>query len=135
MSYAYMDHADWVHRNTKQEMSPLGKTVANIIGYVGGGIYNCPVNINKTDWTDDRYIKVIWRAYMSNWDFSELSKLWILCHRKMIRVTISPCNQRYLKLEFWQRKTRTGSMSKRLPDCEEMIQLVDAEFHDGYDHL
>ena len=130
MSYANFDHAGWVERNTKQEMSELGKTVANIIGMVGGGIYNCPVNTNKIDWTDDYYIKVLWRGYLSNWDFAELSYLWVLCHRRMVRVTVSPCNPQCLKLEFWQRKKREGSTSERLPDCEKMIEFIDVQFLD-----
>lgn len=137
MSYAYMDHAGWVEKNLRppQEMSPLGKRVANIIGYAGGGIYNCPVNVNKTDWTDPYYIKVLFGKYLCNWDFCDLSKLWILCHRKMVRVEINPCSPTHLKIEFWQRKKRDGGTSERLPDCEEMIEMVDSEFPDGYDHI
>ena len=128
MSYANFDHARLVERNTKQEMSDLGKAVANVLGMVGSGIYNSPINVSKTDWTDSYYIKVLWRGYLSNWDFAELSYLWILCHRRMIRVTISPCNPQCLKLEFWQRKKRGGGTSERLPDCEEMLKLVDDQF-------
>lgn len=66
---------------------------------------------------------------MANWDFMELSKLWILCHRKMVRFEISPCNPQYLKLEFWQRRFRDGYISERLPNCEEMIKMIDDEFN------
>ncbi|OGL46999.1 MAG: hypothetical protein A2161_13770 [Candidatus Schekmanbacteria bacterium RBG_13_48_7] len=130
MSYASMDHAWWIECSLKprQRISLLGRTVANIIGYVGDGIYNCPIPYNKTDWTDDYYIKILWNGSMANWDFMVLSKLWILCHRKKIRVEISPCNPQYLKLEFWQRKTRSGSLSERLPDCEEVIKIIDDDF-------
>jgi hypothetical protein len=74
-------------------------------------------------------------AYMdhADWDNCDLSKLWILCHRLMVRVEINPCTPRHLKLEFWQRKTREGDISRRLPDCEEMIKLVDSEFFEGYE--
>lgn len=56
-----MDHAAWIDRNLwpRQNMSDLGKTVANIIGYVGSGIYNTPIAYDKTNWSDDRYIKVL----------------------------------------------------------------------------
>jgi hypothetical protein len=135
MSYAYMDHAGWVRKNIDYEMSELGKTVANIVGYSGGGIYNCPVNVDKTDWSDPWYIKVMFGKYLTNWDFCDLSKLWVLCHRKMVRIEINPCSPTHLKIEFWQRKKREGGTSERLPDCEEMIALVDSEFPDGYGHL
>ena len=126
--YAHEEHYQWVESNNKIKCSELGKTVANIIGFVGGGIYNCPVNHRKTDYTDKYYIKVHWRQYMSNWDFSGLSLLWIICHRRKVRVSISAVAPKILKLEFWQRRTRKGSMSERLPDCEEMIGMVDEMF-------
>lgn len=134
MSYAYMDHAGWVERSLRpsQKMSGLGKTVAGIIGYVGNGVYNSPININKTDWTDPYYIKVMWGKYLTNWDWCDLSKLWVVCHRKMVRVEINPCSPTHLKLEFWQRKTRRGGTAEIIPDCEEMIKMIDAEFFKGY---
>lgn len=128
MSYANDNHWQWVERNTKKPMSDIGKAVANVLGYVGRGIYNAPINVQRVDWSDDRYICVIWNGSMANWDFPTLSLLWIECHRNMLRVEISAGAPRRLKLEFWQRKSREGDTSARLPDCEEMIVMVDQNF-------
>jgi hypothetical protein len=33
-----------------------------------------------------------------------------------------------MKIRFWQRKSRTGSMSERLPDIEEMVKSQDEQW-------
>ncbi len=127
-SYAQMDHAHWVHKATRQVLSPLGAQVANILGFAFGGIYNAPINHSKQNWTDEYHISItvgVSGGHLCNWDFPALSLLWIECMRRMVRVEIKPCNPQYLRLEFWQRKTRTGSTSERLPDIEEIVAMVD----------
>jgi hypothetical protein len=125
MSYAHNNHYEWVESAYKLKCSPLGKEVANILGYVGRGIYNAPINTSKINWADDYCIQVSWSTGLSNFDFKTLTELVIECHRRMIRVTIGP-NMKNLKIQFWQRHSRTGSMSKRMPDIEEMIEMLDA---------
>ncbi len=134
--YANMDHAGWVQRQIKSEMSPLARKVADVIGYTFNGIYNAPINTRKTDWTDTRCISVIQQhGTISNWDFCELSKLWVRCHRECLRVTISAAAPHRLRLLFHQRDTREGSVSRRMPDCEEIIAMVDADFAGRTDPL
>lgn len=131
MSYANENHYKWVESNTGQKCSPLGRTVANVLGYVGRGIYNAPVNTDRVDWTDDYCLAVVWSGDMANWDQPRLSLLWVECHRRMLRVSIDGCAPGRLKLRFHQRQTREGGNCKRLPDCEEMIALIDSEWKRG----
>lgn len=131
--YAHNDHYKWLLKkdgklSSGRDISELGKTVANLLGFVGRGLYNCPIKHNSVEWDDDRYIKVVWSRSMSNWDFLGLSLLWVECHRRMLRVTISGVAPGRISLEFWQRKTREGGTAERLPDCEEMIAMVDKSF-------
>ena len=127
-NYANFDHAHWVEKSTKTKLSPLGAVVANILGYVGHGIYNAPLDVCKVDWTNPDYIKVSWRHALCNWDFDELSRLWVECHRRMVRVEIAPLSNKTLQLLFHQRFNRAGDTTQRLPDCEEMIQRVDQDY-------
>lgn len=123
MSYAHNNHYKWIESNENVKCSELGKEVANILGFVGGGIYNAPISYHKTDWAHENYIEVIWEGYMSNYDFARLTYLLIECFERMIRVTINPHAFRYLKLQFWKRYTREGSISERLPTLETMIDI------------
>lgn len=136
MSYVNNEHYLWIESNCKVKCSPLGKTVANILGYVGGGIYNAPINSHKVDWNDNYCLEVAWEGSLANWDFRKLTLLVVECHRRLIRVEISPLNFRNIKLMFWKRETRDreAGTSARLPDIEEMIALQDAEW-EGQDRL
>ena len=127
MSYAHDKHYEWIELAYKVKCSDLGKQVANILGYVGQGIYNAPFKRDTVDWTNKEWIEVNWRKSMANWDGCALTNLIIECHRRMIRVSIQP-NMRTMKIMFSQRKSRTGSMIERLPDIEEMVKSQDEEW-------
>ena len=127
MSYAHDKHYEWIELAHKVKCSDLGKQVANILGYVGRGIYNAPFKTEKVDWTNPLRIEVNWGRSMSNYDGSHLTDLIIECHRRMVRVSIQP-NMRTVKLMFWQRNSRTGGISERMPDIEEMIKRQDEEW-------
>lgn len=127
MSYAHDKHYEWIESAHNVKCSDLGKQVANILGYVGRGIYNAPFKTEKVDWANTRCIEVNWGKSMANWDGCYLTNLVIECHRRMVRVSIGP-NMRTMKIQFWQRKSRTGSMGERLPDIEEMVKSQDEEW-------
>ncbi len=46
-SYAHDKHYQWVEQCTKTICSPLGKEVANVLGFVGNGLYNSPIRVEK----------------------------------------------------------------------------------------
>ena len=129
--YANNDHWKWVQALQKDKpMSEIGKTVANILGYVGYGIYNCPISHNRIDWTDDYFVKVNWRHSLSNWDFDNLTRLVLECHERLIRVEMSGSAPYMIKMIFHQRKGREGEMSERMPTIEEMIERRKTSFGD-----
>lgn len=120
MSYARMDHADWMSRHIRRELNEFEKKVVDIIGMVGGGIYNAPINPSKVDWNYGSGISVVWQREMSSWDFNQLSLLVFLCHTARIRVQIEGCGPRNMRLSFWQRKS-SGDMAVRHPDLAEAV--------------
>ena len=127
MSYAHNEHFEWIESAYDVKCSEIGKQVANILGYVGRGIYNAPFNTKKVDWTHPICIEVNWGQSMANYDGCQLTNLIIECHRRKVRVSIQP-NMRTLKIMFWQRSSRTGSMFERMPDIEDMIKSQDEQW-------
>ena len=120
--YANNDHWEWVQALDKTNpMSELGKTVANILGYVGCGIYNCPISHERIDWTDEYCIVVNWSNSLSNWDFDNLTRLVLECHERLIRIELTASAPRRIRMTFHQRKSRIGNMSDKMPTIEEMI--------------
>ena len=126
--YARMNHAGWIEQATGQKCSPLGREVANLLGFVGGGIYNAPVAHGNVDWTDPQMIAVVWSRELCNWDHPTLSLLWVECHRRKLRVEIEGVAPGRLRLRFWQRTTREGGMGERLPNCETVVRICDSMF-------
>lgn len=126
-AYAQMDSAGWVQKQYKREMSSLGREVAQILGVVGGGIYNAPINIDRVNWYDSSWgVHVYWRGTLANWDSPALALLLIECHHRMIRVEIEPGNMQGLRLVFHKRESRDGGMAERLPTLATIEAMVDA---------
>jgi hypothetical protein len=118
--------SDWVKRN-KQPMSPLGEKVADILGQAFRGIYHISKDIRRADLTPNDYIEMTFMAYggvLSTFDGAELTYLVVLCHDAGVRLEIEPCNPRYLKLCFSRRRSRTGSMSHRMPTIEDHVKFI-----------
>lgn len=116
-----MDHAGWVREQINgRVLSALGAKVADILGIVGGGIYNAPINVAKIDWSNDRFIDVKWRGQLATYDFGHLTTLVLLCHEARIRVSVEGCGPQYMRLFFSQRQAE-GSMSSRHPSIEQAV--------------
>ena len=107
-------------------MSPLGCEVANILGQVWAGLYHLDERaLERADWSDLRWISVIIRHQdLATWDFNHLTQLVVLCHDRMIRMSIEGCGPRATRLSFWQRTSRTGSSSSRMPTIEEHVDMI-----------
>lgn len=148
MSYATMDHAGWVERNiaaSKQlaarrqrsrakkgwdaapdKLSPFQARVFDILGIVGGGIYNAPISWNSVDW--DGYgtgISLLWERGMSTFDFTQLTTLVFLCCEARIRCEVEPATFRALRLIFFPR-CHVGSASDRHPNLAEAVNAFRA---------
>lgn len=119
--------ADWIRQALKVEPSPLGATVADLLGVVYGGIYNAPINHRKVAWTDPEWIEVAAYGSLDTYDGNRLTKLVLLAHALCVRVEVNPCNMRYLKLCFSPR-LRDGGTWKRHPTIDQAV----AEFRRYY---
>lgn len=127
MSYVNMDHAGWVERHTKQTLSPFARKVADILGIVGGGIHNAPVNVNEIDWQSPKGmgIKVTWNREMSTWDFCQLSQMVVLCCQARVRCQINAVAPRRLSLIFHQRRDAPAEeFSRHHPGIDEMVERL-----------
>lgn len=139
MSYATMDHAGWVERNmaamrgmgpkpkravTKgphacpETLTPFQVRVMDILGMVGGGIYNAPIGWSGVHWNFGHGVAVPWRGSLATIDFDKLTRLVLLCCEARIRCEVRPHAFGYLLLCFWQ---RTGEGPNRAPNVAEAV--------------
>lgn len=106
-------------------MSPLGITAADILGFMYQGIYHLPHGlIEKCDWSDRWMVRITVPSSLCTWDNNNLMWLIVVASDMMVRVVIDGVNQRYLKLGFSQRTSRTGSMFERMPTIETQIEGI-----------
>jgi hypothetical protein len=121
MSYDRMNHGDWVQDNLnairRRKPSSRDRKAADagrgwygapetlnafhrraflILGVVGGGIYNAPIEWDSVEWRDDS-LCLNWRNELATRDFRGLTDLVFLAHDAGIRISISP-NMRNLRL-------------------------------------
>ena len=137
MSYNTMDHAGWVESNNAAANSLYGKRksyrmapeklsdfqakVMDILGMVGGGIYNAPINWEKVDWNCGGGVFVPFRdGRMATFDFYPLTMLVFLCHEARIRCEINAKSHGHFELRFWQR-SHEGGMAQRHPNLDEAV--------------
>lgn len=142
MSYVTMDHAAWVEDNIAaakrmgarkrrkdarrgleygpDKLSDFQAKVFDILGMVGGGIYNCPISWDTVDWNWGGGLSLLWDSRgWSTFDFSNLTLLVFLCHEARIRCEIEPSMNR-MRLSFNQRLAE-GPTSRRHPDLGEAL--------------
>lgn len=115
--------ADWIKSALKVEkMSPLGETVANLLGDLYGGIYHLEDDdLKKVEWDNARYIVFVLRhKRLATVDTSQLTQLVFLCHDNCIRCEISARSPGRLELMFHQRE-REGHIWERHPTIEQAL--------------
>lgn len=127
--YANMDHGEWLEASLKRKLTPFQHRVVNLIGIVGGGIYNTPIKWQTAEFEFGiRGVAVKWRADdFATWDFDQLTKLVFLAHEERIRVSLQPIAPKYLRVMFFPRLA-DGSMATRHPNLDEAI----ADFRTWY---
>jgi hypothetical protein len=114
--------SDWIESSFKVELSPLGAKVANFLGDVFLGIYHLnTTSLRKVKWNNPDYIEVTIDQYLSTFDGNNLTKIVVLAHHQLLRVSIQGLGPRYLRLAFHQRTSRDGHLYKRCPHLSDHV--------------
>lgn len=113
--------ADWLRANEKV-LSPEGERVANLVNWWLRGIYHAQADVLRADWSGT-YVEVIFEACgrLATFDADDLTRLVVGAHDHAIRVSIEPCNPRYLRLRFHPRHRDLGSIYGRHPRIDQAI--------------
>lgn len=157
MGYDRMDHAGWVQmqidairrrkptpRDQKAAAARRGwhgaPAVLNdfhrraflILGVVGGGIYNAPLEWDSVEWRDDS-LCLNWRDELATRDFRGLTDLVFLAHDAGIRISVSP-NMRNLRLILHRRERppEGGSVCRGHPTLDAAVSDHRKRFPDDH---
>jgi len=112
---------EWLKRNTKREISPLGERVAELLGEWAYGLYHLD-KIENVNWSHDYFIEYKLSYHnMATFDGSDLTRLVFLAHWLCIRVSVEPSGSRALRLVFHGRE-REGGISARHPALDQAVE-------------
>lgn len=111
----------------RTDMSPLGITVADVLGFVYRGIYHIERSVRRVEWSHPHCIEV-GVGHLATIDGNELTILVTVCHDLGLRLEIEPHGPRMLKLRFWQRTARTGQLYQRCPSIDDHIAQIRAAY-------
>lgn len=114
---AAAEHKGWLA--APDQLNAFQRRAFDILGIVGGGIYNCPIAWRALVWAPC-FIVAPWYHSLATWDFGALTRLVLLCHDARIRADVSPCNRRYLHVSLHQRAAE-GCVSVRHPSLTEAV--------------
>jgi hypothetical protein len=132
--------ADWLRSVTKQELSPFGELVADVLGQVYAGIYHIQSEVlnKRADFTHPSCVEIVTYGDLSTYDFDILTKLVVLCHDHAIRFTVAPASNRHLRLLFHKRVRESSRIYDRHPTLEdaargirERLRLLSARATEG----
>lgn len=112
---------------TPPQCSPFGRVVARILDDVWA-LYN--MSLQRVDFSRAHIVEVNIDRTLSTFDFDELTQLVIRCHDACVRLSVAPCNMRYLKLAFHPRE-REGRIYDRHPTIEQAIERVRSRTYFG----
>ena len=122
MSYYHYGHAEWMERQLGRSLSPFETQVIDIVGIVGGGIYNAPIYRKTIAWTfGPRTIALVWRQELATFDFGRLTKLVFLCHEARIRLELKACAPHRLRLIFSERTDAPADWAEHHPNLDEAV--------------
>lgn len=121
--------ADWLENNITDNISPLGKKIADLLGDIWCGIYHLDnSSLERANWNNDHHIRLSFHGDLATIDSSKLTQLVVLCHDRMLRVEVSAATHGYLALIFHQRKVREGPLMYRCPTMEDHIVSIRKHF-------
>lgn len=118
--------SDWIINSLKVEnISELGKDVADMLGFVFQGIYHIERDVRRVDWSNKHWIEILVYGRggdLATFDYSRLTLLVFAAHQMAIRVEITSANPQYLRIMF-HRRNRGPENTRRHPTLDEAVAL------------
>lgn len=105
------------------KLSPLAKKALTILSYTFGGIHHLSWREReKFRYTDEYCVEYVTVENLATWDSNKLTTLVVLAHELAVRVEISSHSFKYLKIQFWEREGRRGSIWKIHPTMDKVLK-------------
>lgn len=116
----------WLQHMYAGEFSELGKTVAYFLDEMWGLHHLSNTSLKKMDWSDDNSINIIYGNSMSTVDHNDLTRLVVIAHQMMLRVSLRGVGPGYVELMFHQRtnRNREDGFANHCPEIYEHVSEI-----------
>lgn len=111
--------ADWVARHLKRELTPFQRAAIELLCAAKRcGPYDFPGTFERADWEHGKGVSFVVRGHLATVDADGLTRLVVLAHDRMIRVSVSGCGPSSMRIGMWPRQSREGPLAYKHPALE-----------------
>lgn len=129
--------SEWAAEQFEQTLSPLGISVADLLGDVFEGIYHLNAKaLRRAEWTNAIHIEIEMHGELATWDADNLTALVILCHDRCLRLAIRGGEKRGSIRLCFSPRTRDGNTYQRMPVLTDHVTIIRSRYpRRGDQHL
>lgn len=124
-----MNAADWVQSqlgSKGHQLTPEERAAVDLLGFgLKCGIYDVPVRWDRVEWGGRYAVFTLYAGGgLGSHDFDHLTRLVVAAHDRCLRVVISPCAPKYLRIFVGARDRLDASISRGHPTLEAAIAKI-----------
>lgn len=121
--------ADWIESAFKVQLSPLGRTAANLLGDAFFGIYHLRQSaLRNTNWGNPHWVEITLYGDLATFDSDALTRLVVLAHDRCVRLQVRGVGPGCMKLGLSPRDGREGRMYSRHPTMEDAVAAIRRDY-------
>lgn len=114
--------------NASKIVTPLGRDVADAIGFAWRGIYHLPPSsINRAPWHHPLLVRVTVLDQISTYDADTLTRLMVACFDLRLRLEICSAGPRMIGIAMSPR-TRSGMICESIPHLDDFVRQIRTEY-------
>ncbi|MBL4929368.1 hypothetical protein [Fuscibacter oryzae] len=114
-------------------LDPFQRRAFAILGVIGRGIYNAPIDWDSIFWKMPGALKVTWNGQsFATWDSDELTRAVMLAHDAGIRFAIAPHSYTALEIVMTRRDRDTAGICGRKPSLTEAVITHRQRYPEGH---
>lgn len=111
--------ADWVERHLGLALTPFQRTAVELLcAAKRRGPYDFAGTFEKAEWACGKGVSFVVRGHFATVDADGLTRLVVLAHDEMIRVSLAGCGPLALRIGMWPRQSREGGLGEKHPTLE-----------------
>jgi len=118
---------EWLQRiTTKSDFSDLGGKVAYFLDTLFGLHHLSTTSLKKVDWNNKNHTEFVYHRSLATVDDNDLTRLVVIAHQMMLRVSIEGIGPGYLRIMFHEStsRNREDGIFKWCPTAIDHVKMI-----------